>query len=183
MEIRRSIEWIAFAASSAVILYAGFAAFAYALGPGLDHCANAREAPVANERGVAAEAMARWCAFTGLPNEKRLGLHLSDDLGDSVLVFYEPRNNRDAPVLQWEDADHLSVESRRGDLAHPANQSSWPRYDQLQLQRRRAEPRIEHVRTQPLLTNSARLWASAPPPHDRDRRTDPHLVFFRRLDP
>jgi len=102
MEIRRSIEWIAFAASSAVILYAGFAAFAYALGPGLDHCANAREAPVANERGVAAEAMARWCAFTGLPNEKRLG--------DSVLVFYEPRNNRDAPVLQWENADQLSVD-------------------------------------------------------------------------
>jgi len=110
MEIRRSIEWIAFAASSAVILYAGFAAFAYALGPGLDHCANAREAPVANERGVAAEAVARWCAFTGLPNEKRLGLHLSDDLGDSVLVFYEPRNNRDAPVLQWADDDHLSVD-------------------------------------------------------------------------
>jgi hypothetical protein len=54
--------------------------------------------------------MARWCAFTGLPNEKRLGLHLSDDLGDSVLVFYEPRNNRDAPVLQWEDDDHLSVD-------------------------------------------------------------------------
>ncbi len=110
MNIRRWLEWIAFAASSAVILYAGFAAFDYTLGPGLDNCAKAREAPVANERGVVAEAMARWCAFTGLPNEKRLGLHLSDDLGDSVLVFYEPRNNRDAPVLHWLDDDHLSVD-------------------------------------------------------------------------
>jgi hypothetical protein len=110
MNIRRLIEWIAFAASSAVILYAGFAAFDYTLGPGYFNCVNAREAPVANERGVRAEAMARYCTFFGVPNEKRLGLHLSDDSGNSVLVTYERRNNRDAPVLHWIDDDHLSVD-------------------------------------------------------------------------
>jgi hypothetical protein len=104
------LEWIAFAASSAVILYAGFAAFNYVLGPGLDNCVHAGEAPGANERGVRADAMARFCDLIGLPNEKRLGLHLSDDSGDAVLVFYEPRNNRDAPILRWLDADHLSVD-------------------------------------------------------------------------
>ena len=78
----RSIEWIAFAASSAVILlYAGFAAFDYVLlGTGQDNCVNARKAPVADERGVRAEARARFCDLIGWPNEKRLGLHLSDDL-------------------------------------------------------------------------------------------------------
>jgi hypothetical protein len=79
-------------------------------GPGLDNCVYAREAPVANERGVEAEAMARFCDLIGLPNEKRLGFHLSDDSGDAVLVYYEPRNNRDAPVLRWLDGDHLSVD-------------------------------------------------------------------------
>jgi hypothetical protein len=108
----RSIEWIAFAASSAVILlYAGFAAFDYVLlGTGQDNCVNARKAPVADERGVRAEARARFCDLIGWPNEKRLGLHLSDDSGDSVLVFYEPRNDRDTPVLRWLDNDHVSVD-------------------------------------------------------------------------
>lgn len=79
MKIKRSIEWIAFAASSAVILYAGFAAFDYyALGPGIDNCLHPREGPVADERGVRAEAMARFCDLIGWPNEKRLGLRLSD---------------------------------------------------------------------------------------------------------
>jgi hypothetical protein len=110
MKIQRSIEWIAFAASSAVILYAGFAALDYALGPGLNYCENAREAPVTNERGVLAEAMAHFCAFTGLPDEKRLGLHLSDESGDAVLVYYRPRNNRNAADLRWLDDDHLSVD-------------------------------------------------------------------------
>jgi hypothetical protein len=55
MKIKRWLEWIAFAASSAVILYGGFAAFDYVLGTGLDNCVNAREAPVANERGARAE--------------------------------------------------------------------------------------------------------------------------------
>ncbi|MGH7838948.1 MAG: hypothetical protein ACREQC_14145, partial [Candidatus Binataceae bacterium] len=45
-------------------------------------------------------ALVRWCAFTGMPNESRLGLHLSNDSGDFVLVYYEPRNNRDPPVLR-----------------------------------------------------------------------------------
>jgi hypothetical protein len=107
----RSIEWIAFAASSAVILYVAFAAFDYVLlGTGQDNCVNARKAPVADERGVRAEAMARFCDLIGWPNEKRLGLHLSDDSGDSVLVFYEPRNDRDTPVLRWLDDDHVSVD-------------------------------------------------------------------------
>ncbi|MGB6176596.1 MAG: hypothetical protein WBF43_09745, partial [Methylocella sp.] len=78
MNIRRLIEWIAFAVSSAVILYAAFAAFDYTLGPGYFNCVTAREAPVTSERGVRAEAMARYCAFFGVPNEKRLSLHLSD---------------------------------------------------------------------------------------------------------
>ncbi|MGH6840623.1 MAG: hypothetical protein ACREDV_00795, partial [Methylocella sp.] len=103
-----SIEWIAFAASSAVILYAGFATFNYALlGTGQDDCVNARKAPVAGERGVRAVAMARFCDLIGWPNEMRLGLHISDGSGDSMLVFYEPRNNRDAPVLHWLDEVHL----------------------------------------------------------------------------
>ena len=110
MKIKRSIEWIAFAASSAVILYAGFAAFDYVLGTGLDNCVHAREAPEANERGVRAGAMARLCDLIGLPNEKRLGLHLSDDSGDAVLVRYESARIGDAPVLRWLDADHLSVD-------------------------------------------------------------------------
>jgi hypothetical protein len=110
MNIRRLIEWIAFAASSAVILYASFAAFDYTLDPGLDNCVHAREAPVTSERGVRAEAMARYCTFFGVPNEKRLSLHLSDDSGDSALVSYEPRNDRDAPVLHWLDEVHLSVD-------------------------------------------------------------------------
>ncbi len=110
MNIRRLIEWIAFAASSTVILYASFAAFDYVLGTGLDNCGHVREAPVTSERGVRAEAMARFCDLIGLPNEKRLGLHLSDDSGDSVLVFYEPRNDRDTPVLRWLDDDHVSVD-------------------------------------------------------------------------
>ena len=111
MKIKRSIEWIAFAASSAVILYAGFAAFDYyALGPGIDNCENASEAPVANGRGVLVEAMARFCDLIGLPSEKRLGLHLSDDSGDAVLVTYEPMDDRNGPVLRWLDDDHLSVD-------------------------------------------------------------------------
>ncbi|MGH6857282.1 MAG: hypothetical protein ACRECP_06495 [Methylocella sp.] len=110
MKTRGSLEWIAFAASSAVILYAGFAAFDFVFDAGFDKCVNAREAPVVNERGVLAEAMARWCAFTGMPNETRLGLHLSGEAGDFVLVYYEPQNNRDAPVLRWVDAENLSVD-------------------------------------------------------------------------
>jgi hypothetical protein len=243
MKTLRWLEWIAFAASSAVIHYA-VAAFVYVLGPGLDNCENVREAPVANERGVLAEAMARYCDFIGFPNEKRFGLHLSDDSGDSVLVFYEPRNNRDAPILRGLDADHLNVDLgepefrrevrhlsalslldfpflgaafasskcsgrrrrgrgksdlslvspsapsvalrvriHRGDLAYPANRPSWPRYHQLHLQRRRAEPRIEHARSQLLFTCLACLWAPTPAPHDRARRAGPHFVFFRREDP
>ncbi|MDQ6702682.1 MAG: hypothetical protein M3Z96_06045 [Pseudomonadota bacterium] len=104
------LEWIAFAASSAVILYASFAAFDYTLGPGFDNCVSARNAPVAKERGVRAEAMARYCTFFGVPNERRLGLHLSDDSGDFVLVTYELRNERDAPVPRWLDDDHLNVD-------------------------------------------------------------------------
>jgi hypothetical protein len=65
---------------------------------------------VTSERSVRAEAMARYCAFFGVPNQKRLGLHLSDESGDAVLVTYEPRNNQVAPVLQWLDDDHLSVD-------------------------------------------------------------------------
>jgi hypothetical protein len=80
------------------------------LDPGFNNCVNAREAPVATERGIRAEAMARYCTFFGVPNEKRLGLHLSNVSGDSVLVYYEPRNNREAPVLRWLDAVHLSVD-------------------------------------------------------------------------
>ncbi len=111
MKIKRWLEWIAFGASSTVILYAGFAAFDYyALGPGIDNCVNAREVPAANGRGFRDEAMARFCDLIGLPSEKRLGLHLSDDSGDSVLVTYEPRNDRDGPVLQWLDNDHVSVD-------------------------------------------------------------------------
>jgi hypothetical protein len=109
MKIKRSIEWIAFAASSAVILYAGFAAFDYTLGPGFDNCVHAREAPLTSERGVRAEAMARYCTFFGVPNEKRLGLRLSDGSGDFLLVRYEPRNDQDVPVLRWLGDDHLSV--------------------------------------------------------------------------
>src|ERR1700724_2173702 len=110
MNRRRSIEWIAFAVSTAVILYAGCAAFDYTLGPGFDNCVSARDTPVTSERGVRAEAMARYCTFFGVPNEKRLSLHLSDDSGDSALVSYEPRNNRDAPVLRWIDDKNLSVD-------------------------------------------------------------------------
>jgi len=110
MRIKRLIEWIAFAVSCAVILYAAFAAFDYTLGPGYFNCVNAREAPVTSERGVRAEAMARYCAFFGVPNEKRLGLHLSDGSGDSVLVRYEPRNDQDAPVLRWINDKNLSVD-------------------------------------------------------------------------
>jgi hypothetical protein len=111
MKIKRWLEWIAFAASSAVILYAGFATFDYyVLGPGLDNCGHAPEAPMANERGVQAEAMARFCDLIGLPNEKRLGLRLSDGSGDFLLVRYEPRNDQDAPVLRWIDDKNLSVD-------------------------------------------------------------------------
>jgi hypothetical protein len=107
----RSIEWIAFAASSAVILCAGFAAFDYVLlGTGQDNCENARKAPVTDERGVRAEAMARFCDLIGWPNEKRLGLRLSDGSGDFLLVRYEPRNDQDAPVLRWIDDKNLSVD-------------------------------------------------------------------------
>jgi hypothetical protein len=56
-----------------------------------------------------AEGMARYCAAIGLPNERRLGLHLSDKKGDAVLVYYEPRNYRDSPVLRWIDAQNLHV--------------------------------------------------------------------------
>jgi hypothetical protein len=110
MNIRRSIEWIAFAASSAVILYASFAAFDCTMGPGLDNCASARGAPVTSERGIRAEAMARYCTFFGVPNEKRLGLRLSNRSGDFLLVRYEPRNDQDAPVLRWIDDKNLSVD-------------------------------------------------------------------------
>ena len=111
MKIVRSIEWIAFTVSSAVILYAVFGVFVYLLGPESDdYCRNARGTGAENRRGVVAEAMARWCAFTGLPNERRMGLHLSDESGDAVLVYYERQNNRDAPVLQWIDDQHLRVD-------------------------------------------------------------------------
>ncbi|HEY4848552.1 MAG TPA: hypothetical protein VIH87_12370 [Methylocella sp.] len=110
MNRRRSIEWIAFAVSTAVILYAGYAAFDYTLGPGFDNCVSARDTPVTSERGVRAEAMARYCTFFGVPNERRLGLRLSDDSGDSVLVYYESRNHRDAPVLRRLDEVHVSLD-------------------------------------------------------------------------
>ncbi|MGH6794560.1 MAG: hypothetical protein ACREDD_10845 [Methylocella sp.] len=90
---------IAFAASTAVILYGGLAAFDYALRPGLDNCVNARAVPVAIERGVTAEARACWCALVGLPNERRLGLHLAGEPGDAALVYYEPQNG-DTPVFK-----------------------------------------------------------------------------------
>jgi hypothetical protein len=108
MKIARSLEWSAFMASSAVILC--FAAFVYTSGPGMDNCMNAREAQVVNGRGILAEAMARYCAAIGLPNETRLGLHLTDESGDAVLVYYEPQANRDPPVLRWVDAQNLSVD-------------------------------------------------------------------------
>ncbi len=110
MNIRRLVEWIAFVTSFAVVLYAGFAVFEFGLDEGDENCRKAREITVVEKDGVLAEAMARYCAFIGLPNEKRLGLHLSDDSGDSVLVYYEPRSNRDAAVLRWLDGDHLSVD-------------------------------------------------------------------------
>jgi hypothetical protein len=110
MNLRRSAEWLAFAASSSVILYAGFAAFFYALGPGLDQCAKTQQEAMSSERGVVAEAMAHWCASVGIPNESRLGLHLSDESGDAVLVYYEPKNNRVAPVLHWLDENQLDVD-------------------------------------------------------------------------
>lgn len=110
MKLRDPIEWIAFAASSAVIVYAGFAAFDYALGPGLDYCERTREARVSDARSIAAKVMARICAATGLPNERRLGLHLADQSGDAVLVYYEPQNNRVAPAFHWLDEDHLHVD-------------------------------------------------------------------------
>jgi hypothetical protein len=110
VRIRRAIEWFAFVASSAVILYAGVAAFYYASGPWLDYCWNARNPPVTSQRRLMAESMARWCALIGIPNEKRLGLHLADQSGDAVLVYYEPQNNRVAPVMQWRDEDHLNVD-------------------------------------------------------------------------
>ncbi|MGH6839213.1 MAG: hypothetical protein ACREDT_10535 [Methylocella sp.] len=106
MRIARSLEWIAFTASSGLIVCV--AAFFYTLGPGMDNCVDARELPV--QRGVLAEAMARYCAALGLPNETRLGLHLSDESSDTVLVYFEPRNNRDPPVLRWIDAQNLSVD-------------------------------------------------------------------------
>ena len=65
---------------------------------------------MANERGIRAEARARFCDLIGLPNDKRLSLRLSDDSGDFVLVTYEPRNDRDAPVLRWIDDKNLSVD-------------------------------------------------------------------------
>ncbi|HEX3495689.1 MAG TPA: hypothetical protein VHT02_00700 [Methylocella sp.] len=52
MKIARSLERIAFIASSAVILC--FAAFVYTLGPGMDNCMNAREAQVGNGRSILA---------------------------------------------------------------------------------------------------------------------------------
>jgi hypothetical protein len=61
----------------------------------------------------------RYCTFFGVPNEKRLGLHVSDDSGDSVLVYYEPRNNRGAPILRWLDDDHLSVDLGEGTWLAP----------------------------------------------------------------
>jgi hypothetical protein len=76
----------------------------------MDNCVNAREAQVANGRGIFVKAMARYCAAIGLPYERRLGLHLSDEKGDAVLVYYEPRNNRDDPVLRWIDAQNLHVD-------------------------------------------------------------------------
>jgi hypothetical protein len=110
MKLRRWLEWIAFAASSGIILYALSAAFIYVFGFGIDEdCRKARGTPVGNERGVLAEARARSCAFIGLPNERRLGLHLSNESGDAVLVYYEPKSNQDAPILQWVDDRNLSV--------------------------------------------------------------------------
>ncbi len=110
MRIRHAIEWFAFVASSAVILYAGVAAFYYASGPWLDYCWNARNAPVTSQRRLMAESMARWCALIGIPNEKRLGLHLSAESGDAVLVYYEPQNRKVPPVLNWLDENHLNVD-------------------------------------------------------------------------
>jgi hypothetical protein len=110
MKNLRALDWITLAASSVIILFAGFVAFDFVFDAGFDKCVNAREAPVVKERGVLALAMARWCAFIGMPNETRLGLHLSGESGDTVLVYYEPRNNRDPPVLRWVDAQNLSVD-------------------------------------------------------------------------
>ena len=101
IKILRSMEWIAFTASSAIVLYAIFAVVAYALGTGVDEdCMNARAASEGNKGGILADAMARYCGVIGFPNEKRFGLHLSDGSGDSVLVYYESAQIRNTPVLR-----------------------------------------------------------------------------------
>ncbi|MGH6856564.1 MAG: hypothetical protein ACRECP_02705 [Methylocella sp.] len=108
MKTLRALDWITLAASSVIILFAGVVALDFAFDAGFDKCVNASEAPVA--KGILAKAMARWCAFAGMPNETRLGLHLSDESGDTVLVYFEPRNNRAPPVLRWVDAQNLGVD-------------------------------------------------------------------------
>jgi hypothetical protein len=103
MKLRRWFEWIAFAASSGIVLYAVSAAFIYLFGFGIDEdCRKARGTSADNERGVLAEAQARSCAL--------IGLHLSGESGDVVLVYYEPRNNKDTPILRWTDAQNLSID-------------------------------------------------------------------------
>ncbi|MGH6837873.1 MAG: hypothetical protein ACREDT_03570 [Methylocella sp.] len=110
MKTLRALDWITLTASSVIILFAGVVALDFASDVGFDKCVNASQAPVAKERGILAAAMARWCAFAGMPNETRLGLHLSDESADTVLVTYEPQNNRAPPVLRWVDAKNLRVD-------------------------------------------------------------------------
>jgi hypothetical protein len=77
-----------------------------------------------DELGLWAEAGARYCAFIGLGDERRYALHFSDELGDIVLVRFEPVYRRSSAVLTWVDDDHLLV-----DLGEVA----WltPQFDQL----------------------------------------------------
>ncbi|PZR81947.1 MAG: hypothetical protein DLM68_16835 [Hyphomicrobiales bacterium] len=60
-----------------------------------------------------------------------MGLHLSNESGDFVLVYYEPGRNRDTPVLRWIDDQHLRVDLGEVTWLAPPNRSPWPRYDQL----------------------------------------------------
>jgi hypothetical protein len=77
---------------------------------GLDYCVNTRNTTAASQRGLVVDSMARWCVLIGIPNEERLGLHLSDQSRDAALVYYEPQDRKVSPALHWLDENHLNVD-------------------------------------------------------------------------
>ena len=73
--------------------------------------------------------------------KRRLGLHLSDETGDTVLVYYEPRNNQDAPALRWTDDQNLNVDL--GEVTWLTPQISHLGHVTISYSYRGAEPSLE----------------------------------------